>query len=55
MEERVAEGFALQLGVALYYFSFAISFYVSTLTSKYFRGILWKRITEFRRRYCGQI
>ena len=49
IEERVAEGFAVQLGVSLYYFSFAISFYVSTLTSKYFRDILWKRINDVYR------
>jgi hypothetical protein len=55
MEERAAESFALQLGVSLYYFSFAISFYVSTLTSKYFRDIFWKRINGFHRRCCGQL
>jgi hypothetical protein len=55
MEERAATGFAVQLGVSLYFFSFAISFYTSTLTSKYFRDIFWKRITEFYRRYCGQL
>jgi len=54
MEERVAESFALQLGVSLYYFSYGLSFYVSTLTSKYFRDILWKRITKFHRHCCGQ-
>jgi hypothetical protein len=52
-EERVAEGVALQLGISLYYFSFAISFYVSTLPSKYFRDIFWKRITGFHRSCCG--
>jgi hypothetical protein len=54
MEERAVEGFVLQFGIALYYFSFAISFYVSTLPSKYFRDIFWKRITGFRRSCCGQ-
>lgn len=49
IEERVAEGFALQLGVSLYYLNFAISFYVSTLTSKYFRDILHKRIVDYLR------
>lgn len=55
IEQRVAEGFALQLGVALYYLSFAIAFYVSTLTSKYFRDILWRRITGLYRRYRERI
>jgi hypothetical protein len=55
IEERAAENFAIQLGVSLYYFSFGLSFYVSTLTSKYFRDILWKRIIRFYRHYFGQL
>ncbi|UJR27924.1 hypothetical protein I4U23_009184 [Adineta vaga] len=53
LEERVAEGFALQLGVSLYYLSFALAFYVSTLTSKYFREIFSKRISDFYRHLHG--
>jgi hypothetical protein len=54
INERLIETFVLRLGIALYYFSFAISFYVSTLTSKYFRDIFWKRIREFYR-YCQRL
>ena len=43
VDERAAESFAVRLGIALYYFSFAISFYVSTLTSKFFRDVFLER------------
>ena len=46
-DERAAENFAVQLGVALYYLSFAISFYISILTSKTFRYIFYKRLKTF--------
>ena len=46
---RVAENFSLRLGIALYYSSFALSFYASTLASKYFREIFWKRILSIVR------
>ncbi|CAF1350971.1 unnamed protein product [Adineta steineri] len=42
--EIAAENFALKLGFSLYYFSFATSFYFSTLTRKFFRNIFCKRV-----------
>ncbi len=51
INERITEAFILKLGIALYYFSFAISFYVLTLTSKFFRDIFSKRIRGFYRHY----
>jgi len=50
INQLIIETFALRLGIALYYFSFAISFYVSILKSKLFREIFWKRIRVFYRR-----
>ena len=41
-----AEMFAVRLGIALYYFSFALSFYVSTLTSRWFRDVFIKRMMD---------
>ncbi|CAF2816787.1 unnamed protein product [Rotaria sp. Silwood2] len=48
--EIAAENLTLQMGVAFYFFNFALSFYISTLTSKYFRETFRKRVTEFYRR-----
>ncbi|CAF0955883.1 unnamed protein product [Adineta steineri] len=46
LTERAIENFIVQSSSSLYFFSFAISFYVSTLTSKYFRDIFKKRIAH---------
>jgi hypothetical protein len=46
-DEQAAESSALQLGVSLYYLSFAVSFYLSTVTSKFFRSIFWGRMKTF--------
>lgn len=47
IEERTIENFVFLLSVSLYYFSFGISFYTSTLTSKYFRDIFYKRLKYY--------
>ncbi|CAF3663460.1 unnamed protein product [Adineta steineri] len=49
---RVIENFTVQFGVSIYFLSLGISFYVSTLTSKYFRDILKKRIVDLYNHYC---
>lgn len=53
--EVAGENFIVQLGVALYYLNFGIMFYISALTSKYFRETFIKRSKEiihhFRRQY----
>lgn len=46
---RAAEMFSFRLGIALYYFSFALSFYVSTLTSRCFRDVFCKRMIDLYR------
>ena len=43
---RAVEIFTLRMGIALYYFSFAASFYVSTLASKSFRQVFRSRMTD---------
>lgn len=48
-ESRALEMLFFRLGFSLYYFSFAISFYTSTLTSQFFREIFWKRLLNFVR------
>ncbi|UJR11815.1 hypothetical protein I4U23_015995 [Adineta vaga] len=49
--EKVIEDFCIRLGFALYYFSFATSFYFSTLARKYFREVFFKRIRKLYRRF----
>lgn len=47
------ETFFVRLGIALFYFSFAVSFYISTLSSKFFRKIFWQRLQSFCHRLRG--
>jgi hypothetical protein len=49
VDQRAAEAFAETLGGSLYFFNYAISFYASILTSKFFRNAFYERILLFYR------
>ncbi|CAF1166221.1 unnamed protein product [Adineta steineri] len=54
INQRSAAGFAISLGGSLYFFSYAIPFYASMISTKYFRDIFYQRILLFYRRSLRQ-
>lgn len=54
-DQRAAEAFAETLGSSLYFFNYAISFYVSMLTSKFFRSTFYEQIRHYGRHLIRRI
>lgn len=50
-DQRAVVSFNETVGSSLYFFNYAISFYVSILTSKFFRNAFYERIFHFYHRY----
>lgn len=53
LDERALIGFSIALGGSSYFFSYATSFYVSILTSKFFRNAFCEKILLFKRHLFG--
>lgn len=52
-DERAPIYFVITVGTALYLFGFATPFYVSMMTSKFFRNAFYEKINLIKRHFIG--
>ncbi|UJR11085.1 hypothetical protein I4U23_015267 [Adineta vaga] len=55
VEQQAAQSFAESLGSSLYFLNYAVSFYASMLSSKFFREVFYERILLFYRHCVRQL